>query len=194
MTAGNWPWWLTERDVLPVGNFATLRERNLLPSFDLHVDLLERRRVLLILGSHFEDDVVLVVALVEGRDLALAKGIVERVVDRLRVETPSRAAASRSTTTFVCRPRGLLVAVHILELRDLARSRSRASAPSRSARRGCRDAARTGTAPCCRGRRRGCPGAACRKSVMPGIAGGLAAQPRDDFIRPRPCARRSASG
>ena len=46
--------------------------------------------ILLEFGLHFQDHVVLVELRENGRDLALAEGVVERVVDRLRSDAEAR--------------------------------------------------------------------------------------------------------
>ena len=80
---------------------------------------LQRRRVLLELGLHLEHDAVLVELREDRRDLPLAEGVVERVVDRCGV-TPSRDAVSRSIVDVRLQPAVLLVAGDVGELRQRA--------------------------------------------------------------------------
>ena len=69
-----------------------------------HVEVLQHDRRALEARRPFHDHRVLVELVVDGRHRALAEGVVERVVDRRSNVTPSRAAASRSTSTKVSTP------------------------------------------------------------------------------------------
>ena len=50
------------------------------------VDVLQRLRALPVARRHLHDDVILVLRVVDGRDLALAEGVVQRVVDLAGVD------------------------------------------------------------------------------------------------------------
>jgi len=82
----------------------------------LHVDALERVRIVLELGRDLEDHVVLVELGEDGRDLALAEGVVERVVDGLGQDGQARGEVAvddqRGHEAAV-----LLIARHVAKLR-----------------------------------------------------------------------------
>src|SRR5439155_11032 len=59
-----------------------------------HVDLRERLGALPVLRGHLHHDVVLVERRVDRRDLALAEGVVERLVDHLRGHADARGAGT----------------------------------------------------------------------------------------------------
>ena len=96
-------------------------------------------------GASFHHHAVLVQRLVDGRDLALAEGVVERGVDR-RGLMPRRAAASRSKVTRGLQALVLLVGVDVGEFGQAATAPRARAAPRRAGRRGRRPAACTGTA------------------------------------------------
>ena len=73
------------RDVVGEG-----AEGNLGAAGRLHVDRLERFGILLEAWRDFQDDVILVQLREDRRDLTLTEGVVERVVDRLRLDTQPR--------------------------------------------------------------------------------------------------------
>ncbi len=78
---GNWPWWpmaSCARRLLPVRDHA---ERNLRSVAGFDVEIVQRGRVGLEVLTHFHHHVVLVELRENGGDLALAEGVVERVVD-----------------------------------------------------------------------------------------------------------------
>ena len=81
------------------------------------IDILERIGALLELLSHLHHHVVLVDSLVHGGDLPLAKGVVQRVIDRLRsqAQAGSRIAVD-DQAGFQCAV--LQIAIHVLKLRD----------------------------------------------------------------------------
>src|SRR5215468_8648113 len=112
VTAGKKPWWFTARGgaLREVGEGG---ERNLLARARLDVDRLERVGILLVLRRHLEDHVVLVERRVDVGDLALAEGVVERVVDELGEDTETRGGVP------VDDERGLEPAV-LLVRRDVA--------------------------------------------------------------------------
>ena len=76
---------------------------------------------------------ILVARVVDGRYLALAEGVVERVVDLVTV-IPSRAAVSRSILSSIPAP-CLLIAVDVFEVRSPPAARPRSSASIRRAPR-----------------------------------------------------------
>ena len=75
----------------------------------VHVDVFQRVGILLELRIDFQDHVVLVQLREDGGDLALAEGVVERVVD-VRGVMPRREAVSRSMTSVAQQALVLLVA------------------------------------------------------------------------------------
>ena len=78
--------------------------------------------ILLELRLDLQDHVVLVQLREDGRDLALAEGVVERVVDGICGVMPSRERVSRSMTSVGFEPAVLLVAGHVAQLRKRLRS------------------------------------------------------------------------
>ena len=77
---GNWPWWPMDscaRRLLPVGQHA---ERNLRAVARFDVEIVQRRGIGLEVLPHLHHHVVLVELGEDGGDLALAEGVVERVV------------------------------------------------------------------------------------------------------------------
>ena len=59
-----------------------------------NVDLVQRARVLPVAGRDLHHDVILVERIVDGRDLTLAEGVIERVVDRAKGKPkPHRSVA-----------------------------------------------------------------------------------------------------
>ena len=94
-------------------------QRNLPAGIRLDVNLVQRSRVQLILRINLEDDVVLVVLLVQRRDLPLAEGVVQRVVDRLRrnAEPGRRVAVDDEISLQAAR---LQVAIDVGQFRTLA--------------------------------------------------------------------------
>ena len=69
-------------------------QRHLLASGGLHVDRLQVVGILLEARQHLQHDVVLVQGAEDRRDLALAEGAVERLVDGLRQHTQARGAVA----------------------------------------------------------------------------------------------------
>ena len=65
-------------------------KRDVLSGGRLGVEGPQNLRVLPILRRHFHDDVILVQGRVHGRNLALAEGVVERIVDILRRQAQAR--------------------------------------------------------------------------------------------------------
>ena len=91
VTAGNWLWCDTESAPGLVGVDVDQRgERHRAAVGGLEVDAVERANVLLQLGQHFEHDEIGIGLREVLRDLALAEGIVERVVDHLRLDAEAR--------------------------------------------------------------------------------------------------------
>ena len=68
--------------------------------------------ILLILRVHFHHDVILIQRRVHGGHLALAEGIVERIVDQLRRDAEARGGVAVDRPG-ACRPLILLVAVDV---------------------------------------------------------------------------------
>ena len=68
------------------------------------IDVLQRLRALPVLRRDLHDHVVLVERVVDGRDLALAEGVVERVVDLARVDAEPRRRCRGRSTRSVSRP------------------------------------------------------------------------------------------
>src|SRR5262245_54965804 len=66
-------------------------QKNELARFGRNVDGFQRLRRLLKLKSHFHHDVILIQPFVNVRDLALAEGVAERVVDVLNSDTETRS-------------------------------------------------------------------------------------------------------
>ena len=59
-----------------------------------NIDLVQRARILPVARRDLHDDVILVERIVDGRDLTLAEGVIERVVDRAeRQSKPHRGVA-----------------------------------------------------------------------------------------------------
>ena len=90
VTAGKKPWWFTASGVVPAEKCVMAESGTWLAGGGLDVDRLQRVRVLLVGGRDLEDDVVLVERREDVRDLALAEGVVERVVDELRQDAEPR--------------------------------------------------------------------------------------------------------
>ena len=82
VAAGNWPRWLTSSGAGFSLTRATDDSGTCPPPVAGDVDVVQRRRALLELGLHLEHHAVLVGLGEDGRDQALAEGVVERVVDR----------------------------------------------------------------------------------------------------------------
>ena len=95
VTTGNWPWWLTASGAVPVsmrvkalsGTCAARRPSGRRCSSGPAGRLLE-------VGLHFQHHVVLVQLREHGRDLPLAEGVVERVVDHLRRDAEARGGVA----------------------------------------------------------------------------------------------------
>ena len=81
VTDGYCPWWLTASGVLDRSEVRKRCERDRRPVVDAHVNILQRVGAVGKFRSHFHDHVILVQRLVHDRHLALAKGVVEGVVD-----------------------------------------------------------------------------------------------------------------
>ena len=81
MTAGNGPWWLTTRGAVSSVDPITLSAAPAAAVRARHVHVLEIGRVALQSRVDLEDDSVLVARGVDGGDLPLREGVVERVVD-----------------------------------------------------------------------------------------------------------------
>ena len=118
---------------------------------------LQRVRVLLEARVHFHHHVILVQRRVHGRDLALAEGVVQRVVDQLAARRPAATPCRGRSPASSRRPSILLVGVGVADLRQRAHASAAGAATTRSGRSDCRRAACIDTASCSTGRRRGCP-------------------------------------
>ena len=90
--AGNWPWWLIDSGRTGTrGPVREGRQRHLLAGGRrLDVDLVQRVEVALQLRQHLQDHVIAVELREILRDLALAEGVVQRVVDQLRLDAEAR--------------------------------------------------------------------------------------------------------
>ena len=122
-----------------------------------HVDGLERLRMLPVFGRDFHHHPVLVQALVHRRDLTLAEGVVEGIVDGCGADAePCRRVAidghDRALQAAV-----LLIAVHIGDQRLPSQTRGETRGPVVQQRRGCRPEACIDTARWPSARRRECP-------------------------------------
>ena len=90
VTAGNGPWWLTTSGAMPLLTLTTLESGTCTPSrpgtkMRLRSDGSRWKR-----GSTSRIDAVLVAVGVDGGDLALREGVVERAVDVLHVDAEPR--------------------------------------------------------------------------------------------------------
>ena len=102
---------------LRLGHLRERRERHHVATAAAHEDRLQRLRVLLELRLHLEDHAVLVELRVHRRHLALAVGVVERVVDRRRGDAePGRGVAIDLHVEL--QPLRLLVGVDVAQLRQ----------------------------------------------------------------------------
>ena len=91
--AGNWPWWLIESGCTgSVVHLAKALSGTIwLVSRRADVDLLERGRVALKLRQHLLDHLISVHLGEILRHLPLAEGVVERIVDQLRLDAEARS-------------------------------------------------------------------------------------------------------
>ena len=94
--AGNWPWWLIDS-----GRTGTLVQLAKVDSGtwspvvgDLTIDLVQRVEVALQLRQDFQDHVVAVELGEVLRHLALAEGVIERIVDQLRGDAVARGGVA----------------------------------------------------------------------------------------------------
>ncbi len=120
-------------------------QRHLIAVDGLHVDLRERVGVLLELGLHLEDDAVQVELGEDGRHLALAEGVVERVVDGLQADAQARRRVAIDGERHL-EARRLLIAGHVAELGEVGHRLEHLRAPTARARRRWRPPGCTGTA------------------------------------------------
>ena len=94
VTDGNSPWWLTASGAdggTVVGEGA---QRNLLAAGRAHVNLAQGFGILPELRRRFHHHVILIERRVHGGHLALAEGVVERVVDQLRRDAEARGGVA----------------------------------------------------------------------------------------------------
>ena len=105
VTDGNRPWWFTESGADRRTEMREGAQRNLLPLGDAHVDIPQGLRILPEFRRHFHHHVILVQRCVHGGYLALAEGVVERVVDQLRRDAEARRPWRGRRCTKDCRPR-----------------------------------------------------------------------------------------
>ena len=112
VTDGNRPWWFTASGASCGAKCAKALSGTFRPLGAAHVDLAQDLRILPEFRRHLHDHVILVQRRVHGGDLALAEGIVKRVVDQLR-----RDAEARGGGAVVLHPGlqavVLLIAVHV---------------------------------------------------------------------------------
>ncbi len=95
------------------------RKRHLRASARLHIQIFERSWVLLKLRSHFQDHVILIQLGEDGRNLALSKGVVERVINLRRKDSQPRCSIAVDRQVRL-QPAVLLVAGHVLQFRQSA--------------------------------------------------------------------------
>ena len=154
------------------------------------VDVLQRLRVLPVLRRHLHDDVVLVERIVDRRDLALAEGVVERVVDHAGVDAEPRRGRAVDHQIGL-EPLVLLVGVDVAQLGQLLQRLEDLGRPGRRGRRACRPAACIGTARCSARPPTRISCTACRNSAAPGTCASL---PRSRAMTWSAETLRSASG
>ena len=94
VTEGNWSWWLMASGAVRRSILAMALSGTWAPPLAGTYSLRERAGVALVLRHGLQHDAVLVGLRVDGRDLALAEGVVERIVDRLHGDAePARRLA-----------------------------------------------------------------------------------------------------
>ena len=117
--AGNWPWWLIDSgrtgtlvQVAKVdsGTWSPVSRR-------LHVDLVQGVEVALQFRQHFEDHVIAVELREVLRHLALAEGVIQRVVDQLRLDAVARGGVAVDLQ-LERRALGLLVGGDVAQFRQ----------------------------------------------------------------------------
>ena len=85
----------------------------------MNIETAQRRRILLILGLYFENDFVFVGGGVDGRNLARAVGVVERVFDLLGADAERRRLIAIDVDIKLRIP-DLNIAGHVQQLRQVA--------------------------------------------------------------------------
>ena len=96
------------------------RQRHLRALAGDHIHTLQRIRRELVAGIDFQHDVILVQRLVDGRNLLLAESVIENVVDLLWRDPQTRSRVAIDDDVFL-QSTDLLIAVHVLELGNLAK-------------------------------------------------------------------------
>ena len=100
-----------------LGDLGEGAERHLRARRRAHVQHLHLRRIHLELRFHLQHDAVLVQLRVHGGDLALAEGVVEGVVDRLRRDAEPRRGVPIHRDVQA-EPVRLLIGIHVAQLRE----------------------------------------------------------------------------
>ena len=139
------------------------------------IDVLQRLRALPELRRHLHHDMILVEIVVDRRDLALAEGVVERVVDLRRgdAEPRRRGAVDRE---FDLQPLVLAVGIDVLELGHVLQRVGDLRHPFVRDRPACRPGSCTDRRRCPAARRRARPARALQEQPRAGDAAELGAQ------------------
>ena len=168
VAAGNCSWWAIDSGAVVRFSVAKETSGTCAPPRDADIELVEDGRVGEVARRGFEDDAILVRLRVDGRDLPLAEGVVQRVVDQLRRDAEPAGLAAVDVDEG---PQAAVL--HLVgHMRECARRgawRRRASAPIASSVGGVgRRSAYIGIASGSTGWRSGCPAPASRRPSGPG--------------------------
>ena len=129
VTTGNCPWWLIASGVRSRFESRERAQRNLRSVRRVHVNILQRIRILLEARIHFHHHVVLIELRENRRHLPLAKRVVQRIVDvrRENAQPRSRIAVDRQRRQQTVIQ---LVCGHVAQLRQEFSAWPRISASS----------------------------------------------------------------